>query len=216
MWGRGFGFAPVALLAALAACQTPPSGQTAGRVQPGSVVSERGLPSIPSCPSGVTAVMAEGPAVHFQGPADDDPAVCVQTSNGRSYRYYLDFWGNGRFREGTPGERQALRSVVEGPVGTEVHFALPRQGHPGLWKSASVAHVANDHVAVGRHVRPAIKLRIVRHDAHDRPGVKAESLYWLDRLTGIPLKKEVVTHMADGDVQRTTTWRVVALEATAS
>lgn len=207
-------WAPLALLAPLAACQVPQADRAAEAAP--KVVSERGLAPIPACPSGVTAIMQEGPPVHFRGPAQDDISVCVQTSNGKSYRDYLNFWGNGRFNGGTPHERHALRSVVAGPVGTQVHFALPGKSRPGLWKSASVTHVANDQVVVGKHVRPAVKLKVVRHDAYDRPGVKAESLYWLDRLTGIPLKKEVVTHMADGDVQRTTTWRVVALEQTVS
>lgn len=211
---RVFYWTPLALLAPLAACQVPP--HRAAETAPPQVAGERGLAPIPPCPSGVTAVMQEGPPVHFKGPAHDDAAVCVQTSNGKSYRDYLNFWGNGRFSGGTPHERHALRSVVAGPVGTQVHFALPAKSRPGLWKSASVTHVANDHVVVGQHARPAVKLKVVRHDAFDRPGVKAESLYWLDRRTGIPLKKEVVTHMADGEVQRTTTWRVVALEQTLS
>lgn len=207
--------AAVSGLISLAACQTPnPVANQATRVAP--AIGRGGLAAVPACPSDVTAVLSSGPAVHFKGPTEDDAAVCVQTSNGKSYRYYLNFWGDGRFRHGTPDQRHALRSVVEGPVGTEVKFDLPRRSHLALWKSASVTHVANAHLVVGGRTRPTVKLRIVKHDSLGRADVTAESLYWIDGLTGIPLKKQVVTRMADGDVERTTTWRVVALHPTAS
>jgi len=211
-------FAAVSSLMSLAACQTPNSvaNQAAEAVHVAPAIDRGGLAAVPACPSGVTAVLSSGAAVHFKGPTEDDAAVCVQTSNGKNYRYYLNFWGDGRFRHGTPDQRHALRSVVEGPVGTEVKFDLPRRSHLALWKSASVTHVANAHLVVGGRTRPTVKLRIVKHDSLGRADVTAESLYWIDGLTGIPLKKQVVTRMADGDVERTTTWRVVALHPTAS
>lgn len=210
--------AAVSTLISLAACQAPvpvPS-QIGDGARPGPAIDQGGIATVPPCPSGVTAVPTSGPPVHFRGPAEDDPTVCVQTSNGRSYRYYLNFWGDGRFRHGTPDQRHALRSVVVGPVGTEVRFDLPRRSRLALWRSASVTHVANAHLVVGGRIRQTVKLRIVKHDALGRPGVTAESLCWIDRATGIPLKKQVVIRMADGDVERTTTWQVTSLHPTAS
>jgi len=208
-------FAAVSTLISLAACQPPIAGpaQVGG---PAPATNQGGLAAVPPCPSGVTAVLTGGSAVHFKGSTEDDPAVCVQASNGKDYRYYLNFWGDGRFRHGTPEQRHALRSAVVGPIGTTVTFDLPRRSRLALWKSASVTHVANARLVVGGRVRPTVKLRIVKHDALGRPGVAAESVCWIDGVTGIPLKKEVVTRMADGDVERTTTWRVVSLHPTAS
>lgn len=205
------------ILISLTACQVPlPPSQKATIAPSGPASDQQGLAVVPPCPSNVTAVLTSGSAVHFKGSSEDDPAVCVQTSNGKSYRDYLNFWGDGRFRHGTADQKQALRSVLTGPIGTKVTFELPRRSKLALWQSASVAHVANATLMVGGRVRPAIKLKIVKHDALGRPGVTAESLCWIDGLTGIPLEKQVVTRMANGEVERTTTWRVVALHPSVS
>jgi hypothetical protein len=37
-------------------------------------------------------------------------------------------------------------------------------------------------------------------------------LYWLDRATGIPLRKDVITRTADGDRWDKTIWRVTRIE----
>lgn len=208
----------VLTLISLTACQPINQAMVQSEAKPpGSPESHQGgLTAVPPCPTGVTAVLESGHAVHFNGSTEDDAAVCVQTSNGKTYRYYLDFWGDGRFRGGTPEQRHALRSAIMGPVGTTVTFDLPRRSRLALWKSASVTHVANAHLVVAGRARPTVKLRIVKHDALDRPGVTAESLCWIDGVTGIPLKKQVVIRMADGDVERTTTWQVVSLHPTAS
>jgi hypothetical protein len=56
-----------------------------------------------------------------------------------------------------------------------------------------------------------VKLRVVRQDTAGRAGTTAETLYWIDRATGAPLKKQIVIRMADGDVQRATIWDVASL-----
>ena len=79
---------------------------------PGSIAADaalrQNLPADPPCPDDVTAVLRSGVVVRFMGSSDGDPDVCVQHWNGRSYRYYLGFWGDGRFEHGTPNQRQAL------------------------------------------------------------------------------------------------------------
>ena len=45
-----------------------------------------------------------------------------------------------------------------------------------------------------------------------RPGVVAETRYWIDRATGIVLRSAVVAHLADGTEQATTTWEVETLQ----
>jgi hypothetical protein len=170
---------------------------------------------IPPCPTGITALLEGGLPVRFAGAAPADPAICVQEWNGKEHRYYLGFWGDGSFIRGTAEERAALRRLLTSPVGTEETFVLPRKTRFSLWKSATVAHVANTSLDVGGKPRPAIELKIVLHDALGRPHVQAEHAYWIDVQTGIPLEKQTVTRLADGNVWRSTNWRVVQLDGLA-
>lgn len=174
------------------------------------------LPANPPCPDDLTAVLSSGLVVRFMGSTDDDSNICIQRWNGRSYRYYLGFWGNGRFEQGTPEQRKALAAILQGPVGTTTTVDLRGTAAGALWKSATVTHEAHASLRVGRHRRPAVKLRVVRRDALGRSSVTAERLYWLDRETGIPLKKEMVIRMADGRVLHVTTWDVSAVRSTSA
>jgi len=97
------------------------------------------------------------------------------------------------------------------PIGKAATFNLHKRTRLTLWKLVVVQHVADPFLAVGGKRRPTIKLRIVRHDALGRHRVQAERLYWLDRVTGIPLKKQVVVRMADGNIRRITIWQVASL-----
>jgi hypothetical protein len=54
-------------------------------------------------------------------------------------------------------------------------------------------------------------LRVVRHDALGRPDVRAETRYTIDRATGVLLRSENVTPMADGGVTTTTGWQIGTL-----
>jgi len=184
---------------------------------PGSIAADaalrQNLPADPPCPDDVTAVLRSGVIVRFMGSTDGDPDVCVQHWNGRSYRYYLGFWGEGRFEHGTPNQRQALAAILRGPVGAQTDVALRGPTVGKLWKSATVTHVADTSLPVGHDKRPVVKIRVVRRDALGRDGVTAEELYWLDRVTGIPLRKGTVTRMADGQVSRITTWDVLAVRS---
>ncbi len=196
-------------LFALGGCQQPTQTTDATAEPAQASVS---LPADPPCPDHVTAVLSDGLVVHFMGSTDDDPEVCVQQWNGRSYRYYLGFWGEGRFGHGTPQQREALAAILRGPVGATTTVDLQGPAAGALWKSASVTHEADAAVRVGRHKRAAVKLRVVRNDSLGRSEVTAERLYWLDRETGIPLKKQTVTRMADGNVSHVTTWDVTAMQ----
>lgn len=178
-----------------------------------NAVPQDSLPADPPCPDDVTAVLGSGVVVRFTGSADDDPDACVQRWTGQSHRYYLGFWGNGRFGHGTPQQRQALAAVLGGPVGAKTTVALQGRTTGRMWKSATVTHVADTLLPVGHRTRPVVKIRVVRRDALGRNDVTAERLYWLDRATGIPLKKGTVTRTADGHVSRLTTWHVLALRS---
>ena len=208
-----------AVLAGLAACQhpdaavPPPPGPEAAASEP---TGKAGLATIPPCAEGVTATLNTGMVVRFDGSAGDDPAVCVQHWEHQAHRYYLGFWGNGRFHRGSPEQRTAVAAALRAPVGAAVSFALVRKTPVSLWKSATVEHIANERVKIGSRDRRAVKLRVVLRDALNRRGVQAERLYWIDRATGIPLRKVVVTHTADGGRWRTTTWQVVSLRSDAA
>jgi hypothetical protein len=169
------------------------------------------LPADPPCPDNLTAVLASGVTVRFMGAAASDPQTCVQTWNGREYRYYLGFWGNGRLEEGSPQQRQALAAVLSGPVGMTATVELHAPTQMALWRSATVTHEADTSLQVGSHKRSVVKLRVVRHDAPGGKEVAAETLYWLDRESGIPLREQTVTRLADGQTWHTTTWDVSAL-----
>lgn len=208
-------------LFALGGCQpamrapgvAPPDAAKSGEALGDDFAALGSLPATPPCPAHLTAVLASGVAVRFMGSSDDDPDICIQEWNGRSHRYYLGFWGNGRFKHGTPQQRKALAAILRGPVGmtTTVDLHAPTRG--ALWKSATVTHEANTSLRVGRHKRPVVKLRVVRRDALGRNEVTAERLYWLDRELGIPLRKQTVTRLANGHIWHITTWEVSALRS---
>ena len=200
-------------LGALAACAAaaPPVAAVAPATSP-PAQRTAGLRTIPPCPDDVAATLTSGLTVHFDGAAADDPDVCIQSWESRTHRYYLGFWGNGRFREGTPEQRQAIIDALKAPVGTSIQFDLHRKTRLALWKSATVQHVENEPLLVGDKPRPTVKLRVVLHDSLGRDAVNAESLYWIDRATGVPLRKEIVTRMADGETWHTTIWQVRALQ----
>ena len=188
----------------LAGCQAPPLPTPPAP----PAVSVTGLATIPACPSGVTATLNTGVAVSFEGAAPDHPQVCLRRMNGHTYRYFLGFWGDGWFRDGNPEERAAIRQVLRGPVGTRASFPLAQATPLALWHSASVTHVANPLLMLdGTVQRRTLLLRVERHGPPDRPDVTTETLWWLDRSTLIPLKREEVVHLAHG-TERQTAWEV--------
>ncbi|MGH7042163.1 MAG: hypothetical protein ACREFY_08525, partial [Acetobacteraceae bacterium] len=135
--------------------------------------------------------------------------------NGRTYRYFLGFWGDGTFHGGNPAERTAISRVLAGPVGTSASFPLPRPTPLALWRSADVTHLGNPLLKVGQAPpRHTVLLRVERHGPPDRPDVATETLWWLDRSTLIPLKRQEVVHLAHG-TERQTAWQVQALGPTA-
>ncbi|MDE2581940.1 MAG: hypothetical protein KGL52_09920, partial [Rhodospirillales bacterium] len=191
----------------LAACQAG-SLPTPPRPPAGGVA---GLAVIPPCPSGVTATLNTGMTVVFEGAEPHDPAVCLRRINGRTYRYFLGFWGDGRFHEGTDAERAAIRRVLTGPVGTTADFPLRRPTRLSLWHAATISHLGNPSLRLDHHVeRRTILLRVERHGPPDRPDVATETLWWLDRATLIPLKREEVVHLVHG-TDRQTAWEVQSL-----
>jgi len=200
-------------LFALGGCQQAVPGADATNGTEAEVAAKGSLPADPPCPDNMTAVLASGVAVRFMGAAAGDPETCVQRWNGREYRYFLGFWGNGRFQQASPQQRQALAAVLRGPVGMTTTVRLPAPTEMALWKSATVTHEANTSLEVGRHKRPVMKVRVVRQDAPGGKDVTAETLYWLDRASGVPLRKQTVTRLADGQTWHITTWEVSALQA---
>jgi len=204
--GRGRALRALAGLLAglLAACQAPP--RPVPPAPPAATTA--GLAAIPACPSGVTATLNTGVAVVFEGAAPHHPRVCLRRMNGHTYRYYLGFWGDGWFHDGNPTERAAIRQVLRGPVGTTASFPLARPTPLALWRSASVTHLANPLLLLdGAVQRRTLLLRVERHGPPDRPNVATETLWWLDRSTLIPLKREEVVHLAHG-TERQTAWQV--------
>jgi hypothetical protein len=192
------------LVGLLGGCQVPPLPMPP-RPPAASVT---GLATLPSCPSGVTATLNTGMAVSFVGAAPHHPQVCLRRMNGHTYRYFLGFWGDGWFHDGNPEERAAIRQVLRGPVGTRVSFPLARPTPLAIWRSASVTHVANPLLMLdGTTQRRTLLLRVERHGPPDRPDVATETLWWLDRRTLIPLKREEVVHLAHG-TERQTAWEV--------
>ena len=99
--------------------------------------------------------------------------------------------------------------ALTGPVGTEASFNDP---DARMWSRVTVAHVDNSVVEVAGQPRQALELRVVRHDALGRPDVRAETHYSIDRATGVLLRSEDVTPMADGGVTTTTGWQIGSLD----
>jgi hypothetical protein len=98
-------------------------------------------------------------------------------------------------------------------LGTEVSFGLPRKSQFYMWRSATVRHTANTKLVVAHHPRDAVELRVVWHGTQDRPSLRSEELYWIDRATGIPLKQDVVTTLGDGTRRHDTISELTALDA---
>lgn len=201
---------PVAgLLCLLAAgCQTVPSaGSTAAL--PVTATNNAGLLAIPDCASGVTATLTDGVRVGFVGSDPEDPQRCVLEWSDRSYPLYFGFWSTDRKTPMSEEAREALRAVLLGPVGTETSFETQRAR---LWSRVSITHIGNRLMEIQGKQRPALELRVVRHDAFGRPDVQAETRYTIDRATGVLLRRQTVTPMVDGGVTTTTSWQVGSLE----
>lgn len=169
-----------------------------------------GLAAIPPCPDGLAATLNTGVVVVFAGPAPHHPDICLRRMNGRTYRYFLGFWGDGRFHDGTPEERAAIRNVLTGPVGTSAQFALRRPSGLALWQSATVTHLGDPMLPVGGAPHRTVLLRIQRKGPAGRADLGTESLIWLDRATLVPLQREEVVRMAHG-TDRQLAWQVRAL-----
>ena len=168
---------------------------------------------MPPCPTGIRATLNTGVAVDFEGADPHNPDVCLRRMNGRTYRYFLGFWGDGRFQDGSPEERAALRQVLTGPVGTTVHFPLIQRTRLAIWRSATVTHLGNPLLVLDHaEQRRTLLLRVRRYGPPDRPDVASETLWWLDRSTLIPLKREEVVHLAHR-TEHQTAWRVSRLSS---
>ncbi len=203
--------APVLSLFCLlaAACQAmPPAGSAttqADGTRAAAATGDAGLNAVPNCASGLSATLSDGVQVGYRGSDPDDPDRCLLDWSGRSYPLYFGMWSAGPDRSMSDAARAAFRTALTGAVGTEATFDT--EGAK-LWKRVTVMHVANDTVDVAGKPRPAVELRVVRHDAEGRPDVRAESLYAIDRATGVMLRCESVTPMADGEVTKTTSWQI--------
>ena len=203
--------APVLSLSCLLAvgCQAmPPAGLTAAQsngTRATAATGNAGLEAVPNCASGLSATLSDGVQVGYRGSDPNDPDRCMLDWSGRSYPLYFGMWSTGPDKPMSDAARAAFRTALTGPVGTEASFDT--QGAK-LWKRATVTHVANDKVDVAGTPRAAVELRVVRHDAEGRPDVRAETLYAIDRATGVMLRCQSVTPMADGEVTKTTSWQI--------
>jgi hypothetical protein len=162
-----------------------------------------------TCSDGLTATLRGQLEVEYLGSHSADPDLCVVQWDGKPHYYYLGFWNLDRPDKLTQREQEALRRVLDGPPGTQVEIDA---GSGRLWRAASVTHMADPVVTLNNERRATAEIWVVRHDALRRPGVMAETRYWIDRATGIVLRSAVVAHMADGTEQATTTWEVETLQ----
>ncbi len=167
------------------------------------------IEAIPPCQAEGSATLRDGLTVNFKGAALNDPLVCLISWNGRTYRYLAGFWGSGYYRRGTAEEREAVRRVLLGPVGATATFEDTRAG---MWGRVTAEHVANPVLVLKSGSRRTALLRMVKHDELGRAQVRAETLHWVDAHTGIALKRQVVTRLADGETRVDTTWRVERLD----
>ncbi len=192
------------LLMGLAACQQglPSAGRALTTSTP--VGLNASLPA--PCADGLRAELTTGVQVEYAGSLPTNNQVCLVRWDGQDHSYYLGFWGSGRLRDAASEDAPDIQGVLAGPVGTEATFPLHRDG--GLWRTATITHVADGAVQVGGEKRAAVELRAVRHEDSGAPGANAESLYWIDRETGIILRQQIVTAMADGERQQMTIWQV--------
>lgn len=192
-------------LLAVAACQAVPAKEPA---QVTSQAGDAGLTAVPSCPVGLSATLSDGLRIGYRGSDPGDPDRCLLDWSGRSYPLYFGLWSAGRDVPMSDEARAAFRTALTGPVGTEASFEAR---HARLWKRVTVTHIANDAVDVAGTLRSALELRVVRHDAEGRPDVRAETHYAIDRATGVMLRCQSVTPMADGAVTTTTSWQIGTL-----
>lgn len=202
------------ILAVLSACQSPAAmtGQDATAVVPREQQAggkqEPALLSVPRCRDAATATLSNGLVVHYEGADPGNPEVCLVSWRGRTHRFLAGFWWPGRYGEGTPAERAAIRNALTGPVGTTTSFEDTRAD---LWGTVTVEHLANPVLRLKDGLRRTVQLKVVRHDAWGRPEVKRIALHWIDVRTGIELKRQTVTQLAGGQQLFDTTWRVEEL-----
>jgi hypothetical protein len=197
---------PAAVCISLGACQAPLSSGAATHPSNAEVVEGANLGT---CSDGLKATLRGQLEVEYLGSHSADPDLCVVQWDGKPHYYYLGFWNLDRADKLTPHEQAALRRVLDGPAGTQVEVDA---GSGRLWRAASVAHLADPVITLDGQRRATAEIRVVRHDALRRPGVMAETRYWIDRATGIVLRSAVVAHLADGTEQATTTWEVESLQ----
>ena len=191
-----------------AACQ---AGPQAGSIVTNSdpTTDNTGLSTVPDCAADESAILANGLRITYLGSDPDDPQRCLLQWSDRSHPLYFGFWSSDSKVPMSEEARVAFRVVLTGPVGTEASFSEQRSL---LWNQVTITHVANGVVDLAGQLRPALELLVVRHDALGRPEVRAETRYMIDRQTGVLLRSESVTPMADGKVTTTTSWQVGKLD----
>ena len=197
----------LALATLLAGCQVPPAHpQTAADPD----LAAAGPPAAPvsDCASDRTARLTTGLVVKYAGADHANPATCLVTWNGRPHRYVLGVIPKARGQRISPQEPQAIRTALQGPVGTKAEF---EDEQAALWGRVTVEHVGDPVILLGGKPRRTVQLRIVRHDARGRPEVRSVTLYWIDVRTGIALRQQVVTEMDDGRSVADDVWRVESL-----
>jgi hypothetical protein len=194
---------------ALAACQAVPPGglptsQAASNRSP-AAAGDAGLAEVPDCAAGIVAMLSDGVQIGYHGSDPDDPDRCLVNWSGRSHPLYFGLWSAGPDLPMSDQARAAFRTALTGPVGTEASFEMQRAQ---MWKRVTVTHAANTTIDIAGQPRSALELRVVRHDAAGRPEVRAETRYAIDRATGVLLRSQSVTPMADGEVTTTTSWQI--------
>ena len=202
----------------LSACAAPNahsldlSAPAAKQEQATATVDNSGLVQMPSCQQNATATLETGLIVHYEGADPSDPQICRVRWQRRSRRFFAGFWGSGRFRKVPVAERKAILDALTGPVGTKTTLQDTRAA---LWGRVTVEHVANPTLTLVGRPRGTVELKIVRHDAFGRSNVRV-SEHWVDRRTGILLKRQSITRLATGEIEPFTTWRVTEVRSNPS